>query len=123
MHRVETELRHRPRSRGSRAVGRRLKNAGKAPNPCRPHLPEARGVPVAPGGAKAGHASLLRPQEAAPDVPFACVPLRQSPNECRGDCRGRLVRWHMVLLPGRAEGSARPRAALTWALSAFAHRL
>jgi hypothetical protein len=33
-----------------------------------------------PGGAKAGHASLMRPNRPLPTLPFVNMPLRRSPN-------------------------------------------
>jgi hypothetical protein len=34
-----------------------------------------------PGGARVGHASLMRPERPLPTLPFAVMPLRRSPND------------------------------------------
>jgi len=50
------------------------------------------------GGAKVGHASLMRPGRPLPTKSSACKPLRQSPNVCLGGERGLLRRWRHTYL-------------------------
>src|ERR1043166_9427861 len=50
------------------------------------------------GGAKVGHASLMRPGRPLPTRSFVCEPLRRSPNVCTGGERGLLRRWRHTYL-------------------------
>jgi hypothetical protein len=50
------------------------------------------------GGARVGHASLMRPDRPLPTLPFANLPLRLSPKRCRGGHRGlhNPGAWHLL---------------------------
>jgi len=48
----------------------------------------------ASGGARAGHASLMRPNRPLPTLPFAKLPLRLGPNDAAAIIAARVARGH-----------------------------
>jgi len=51
-------------------------------------------VEQASGGAKVGHASLMRPDRPLPTVPFVSLPLRRNPNVAAAIIAARVARGH-----------------------------
>ena len=51
-----------------------------------------------PGGAKAGHASLMRPNRPLPTLPFADLPLRRNPNNAAAVIATFVTRGHCTSL-------------------------
>jgi hypothetical protein len=51
-----------------------------------------------PGGAKAGHASLMRPNRPLPTLPFADLPLRRNPNNAAAVIAAFVTRGHCTSL-------------------------
>jgi hypothetical protein len=47
-----------------------------------------------PGGARAGHASLMRPNRPLPMLPFAKIPLRRNPNDAAAIIAAKVSRGH-----------------------------
>src|ERR1700737_3945778 len=68
------------------------------------------------GGAKAGHASLMRPNRPLPTLPFAKLPLRRDPNAAAAIVAARITRGHRtsvrfshIMSLGAAQDAARQR--------------
>ena len=63
-------------------------NARGGPRDCRPaeqiQLAGLKGTEQSPGGARAGHASLMRPNRPLPTLPFAKFAATPRPEQCRG---------------------------------------
>src|SRR5262249_22036793 len=60
-----------------------------------------------PGGARAGHALLMRPKRPLPVLPFAKMPLRRNPNDAAAIIAAKVTRGHCTSAFARVRRSAR----------------